>query len=202
MLADERARRGERIVLADQAHGVGIAALVYQRDVAGDVHARRAQRHARHRLLQRGQTLAVADVFFIVVAEAAHALEHHVRGGKADGAVRRIGDDARRALDQIDRLQRRLAVEHALQHRAQLAEADAARHALAARLRMAQPQKRQRHVHRTESRRAGDDPALQILIQVLDCRLCNALGCDTQSAQTASLPIWFINDSSVIDIIA
>lgn len=41
MLADETADTGERVVLADEPHGVGIALLADESDVARHVHIRR-----------------------------------------------------------------------------------------------------------------------------------------------------------------
>ena len=48
MLADEAAHDGHRVVLADQADGVGEAPRLDERDVAGDVDVRRAAGDARH----------------------------------------------------------------------------------------------------------------------------------------------------------
>ena len=43
VLAHQGAGHGEGVVLADQAHGVGIPAFAHQRHIAGDIHTGRAQ---------------------------------------------------------------------------------------------------------------------------------------------------------------
>lgn len=68
MLADETADTGERVVLADEPHGVGIALLADESDVARHVHIRRAAGHARHGVERRGAD-PVFDVGQIIVPE-------------------------------------------------------------------------------------------------------------------------------------
>ncbi len=59
MLADIAADGRERIVLADEAHGVVIAARAHKRDITRDIDASRAERHARHRMVQAEQAAAM-----------------------------------------------------------------------------------------------------------------------------------------------
>ena len=86
MLADETADTGERVVLADEPHGVGIALLADESDVARHVHIRRAASHARHGVERRGAD-PVFDVGHIIVPEGLQPVEHEARGLKSDGAV-------------------------------------------------------------------------------------------------------------------
>ena len=73
MLADIGAGRGERIVLADELHGVGVAAILDQYQIAGNIHVRRAQGHAGYRVLHTTEAAMAQNVLFIVVAEALDA---------------------------------------------------------------------------------------------------------------------------------
>ena len=93
MLADVGAGGGERIVLADKPHRVGAAPLVHQRDVAGNIHAGRTQRHTGDRILQRPQAAVVEDVLLIIVPEALQPHQHQLGGVDADGTVRCVHDD-------------------------------------------------------------------------------------------------------------
>ena len=168
MLADVRAGRGEWIILADQAHGVGVAAVLDEHEVARDIHARGAQCHAGNGLAHAAKAAVAQDVLFIVVAEALHAVKHQARRIAANGAVGAVDDHARHALDDRDGLHRGFALEHLLHQLRELAEADTAGNALAARLRMAEVQKALGQVHRTQSRRACGDTPLHIAVQPVD----------------------------------
>ena len=75
---------------------------------------------------------------------------------------------------------------------AQLAKSNAAGHAFAARLRVAQLQKCQRHIDRTQARRTGRDPAFHVLVKVVNDRLGLAGGFDIQSAQGWLTPSVFL----------
>ena len=168
MLADVRAGGGEGVILPDEPHSVRVAAILHQHGVARNVHARRAQRHAGDRILHPAEAAVAQNVFFIVVAEALDAVEHQPRRVAPDGAVRAVDDHARRALDERDGLHRRLAVEHALHQIGELTEADAAGHALAAGLRVAEVQKVHRKIHRAQPRRAGGNAPLHVAVQSVD----------------------------------
>ena len=149
MLADIGAGGGEGVVLADQAHGVGAASLAHQRHVARHVHAGGAQRHAGHGQLQTGQTSMVLDVLLVVVPEALQTVQHKPCRVPADGAVGGVHDGAGGLLDNGDGAHVGGAVQHRVDELAQLPQTDAAGHALAAGLGVAQLQKRQRHIHGT-----------------------------------------------------
>ena len=95
MLADVRAGRGEGVVLADEAHGVGVAAVLDQHEVARNIHARGAQRHAGNGLAHAAEAAVAQNMLFVVVAEALHAVEHQARRIAADGAVGAVDDHAR-----------------------------------------------------------------------------------------------------------
>lgn len=75
--------------------------------------------------------------------------------------------------------------------RGKLAESNAAGHAFAARLRVAQLQKCQRHIDRTQARGAGRDPAFHVLVEAVDDRLGLACGFDTILLKAGSLLLLF-----------
>ena len=168
MLADEGAGRRERVVLADEAHGIGAAALAHQRDIARNIDARGTQRHAGHRLIDMIGAVARRHMGDVLVAEALEPPQHHRGGLPADGAVGGILDVARQTLDLGKRLHRAATLEHIGQVGFQLAQSDAAGNALAAGLRMAQAQEVERQIDRTQAGRAGHDAALQVLVQPFD----------------------------------
>ena len=167
MLADEGAGGGEGVILADQAHCVGIAALGHQGDIAGDIHPGGAEGHAGHRLVQAACAAAVADMLLVILPVTPDAFEHHIGGFIADGAVSGGDDDAGGFLDEVNGIHGGLAGENLLQHNLQLAEAHAAGDAFAAGLGVAQLEEGGGHIHWAQSRRAGDDTAFQILVEAL-----------------------------------
>ena len=63
-------------------------------------------------------------------------------------------------------------VQHLPDHVGKLAQSDAAGHALAAGLGLAQVQEIQRHIHRAQARRAGGDPPFHVPVQLLHHSLC------------------------------
>ncbi len=201
MLADIRAGRGEGIVLADQAHGVGIAAVLDQHQIARDIHARGAQRHAGHRLAHPTKAAVTQDMFFIIVAKARKPVEHQPRRVAPNGAVGAVDDHARHALDHRNGLHRRLALKHLLHQCGKLSQPDAAGHALSAGLRMAQIQKALGKVYRAQPRRAGGDTPLHIAVQPVDHGLCAGWRHDIKSRQDRSSLRSLQYAVSVIDII-
>ena len=136
MLTDIGTRRGEGVVLPDEAHCVGIALLADQGDITGDVDPRRAQRHAGYRVFQPTQAAVILDMLLIILPEALEPHQDQARGLGADGTVRRINDDLGRIFNELQGVFRGVAVQHALQHGRQLPQADPARDAFAAGLRM------------------------------------------------------------------
>ena len=189
MLADVGAGGGQGIVLADQAHSVGVAALPHQRDVAGDIHAGGAQGHAGHGVLQAAQAAVMENVLLIVIPEALEPHQHQLRGVDADGAVGGVHDGLSRLLDAVDDLDVRLTVQHFLHHFRQLAEADTAGDAFAAGLGMAQVQEVQRHVNGAQARRAGCDAPLHVAVKLVYHRLGLVRGLDVKTAHKVSLLI-------------
>ena len=157
-----------------------------QGDVAGNVHVRRAQRDAGHGLVLQAHAAAVLNVFDEVVAEAAHAFEHHTGGFLSDGAVRGEVDALGRSLDGVDGAHVGAAVQHGIEKFFQTAEADAAGHALAARLRVADVQERNGQIDRTQFGRTGLNAALHVLVQAFDGRLRLILCDDAESAHDSS----------------
>ena len=68
----------------------------------------------------------------------------------------------------------------------ELTEADAAGHALAAGLRVAEVQKVHRKIHRAQSRRAGGDAPLHVAVEIVHHRLGTAGAFYVKSAQEGS----------------
>ena len=168
MLADIAADRGERVVLADQAHRVVIPVRANQGDVAGDIHARGAEGYAGDRLVQAEQAAAMLHMREIVLAEALHALQNHARGFVTDRAVCGILDNAGGFFDQVNGFDRGGGVKYAFEKRGELAESDAARNAFAAGLCMTQAKERERHIDRTKARGACAQTTLNITVQAFD----------------------------------
>ena len=88
MLADIGAGRGERIVLADELHGVGVAAILDQYQIAGNIHVRRAQGHAGYRVLHTTEAAMAQNVLFIIVTEARQSVKNKARRITTNGTVR------------------------------------------------------------------------------------------------------------------
>ena len=86
VLADQAANRGEGVVLPDQAHCVGAAALAHQRNIAGNVHVGGAALHAGHGL-KVGGAVALTDVRQVIVLEGLQAVQHQIGCLEADGTV-------------------------------------------------------------------------------------------------------------------
>ena len=192
VLADVRAGGRHGVILADKTHRVGVPSLAHQRDIARHVHARRTERHAGHGVLKRGEAPVVLHMVHIVVPEALKAAQDQLRCVASDGAVSRGDDGPRRFFDGVDGQHGARSVEHLPHQRGKLAESNAAGHAFAARLRVAQLQKCQRHIDRTQARGAGRDPAFHVLVEAVDDRLGLACGFDIQSAQGWLTPSAFL----------
>ena len=183
VLADVSTGHGEGIVLTDQPHRIGAASLAYQGHIAGYVHTGGTQGHAGHRQLQARQTAVVQDVFLVVIPEALQPVQHQSGGVAPDGAVGGVHHGPRRFLDNGQGAHVGGAVQHGGDELAQLPQTDTAGHALAAGLGVAQLQKRQGHIHRTEARRTGGDAALHVAVEIVHHRLGAAGVLDVESAQ-------------------
>ena len=159
------------------------SAGVDQSYVTGNIHARRAQRHAGHRIFQTAQAAVVVDVLPVVVGKAADAVEHQLGGVLTDGAGGTFFNRAGGVLDDFHMSGLGPAIQHIRQQDRQLGEAYPAGHAFAAGLGMTQVQKVQRHIHRTESRRRGGDPALHVVVELLHHHLGPVRRFDVKTAQ-------------------
>ena len=184
MLTDTAAGAGEGIVLPDQADGIFVPAGADQRHVARDVHACGTLGNARHGLIQVAGAASREDMGLIVVPEAADAFEHHLRSLIADGTVCRVRNDLGGGLDEIQRLQRGVPVENVVDQKPQLPQPNAARHAFATRLGVAELQKSRCQIHRAQAWRAGNDAVFQVPVERLHHGLGTAGRIEFQSAHT------------------
>ena len=116
VLADVGAGHREGVVLADQAHRVGVPARVDQGDVAGDVHSGRTQGHAGHWVFQAAQAPVAEDVFLIVVPETLKSHQHKLSGVDADGTVGGVYNGLGSLLNAVQNPNIRLSVQHFPQH--------------------------------------------------------------------------------------
>ena len=167
MLADQAADSRERIVLADELHGVAETAGVHQGNIARDVHLRGTLVDTGNRHALQGFASAVKDVFFIVIAEALQSFEDHAGCLGTDGAVRGNINGLCRALDHVERLQRCGSLQNGVDQGLQLSQADPARNAFSAGLGVAQVQEGRRQIHGTEPRLGSLDAPFKILVQLL-----------------------------------
>ena len=167
MLAHQAADERQRVVLADDLDGVGVAAGLDQRDVTGNVDVRRAARDARDAGLAVKAAGVLADVMLKVVTEAADGRECHGAGLVADGAVARKVDGAGGALNQIECGLVGAALEHIGEQVAQRAQAHAAGCTLAAALRRAQVDECRRKLNGTRSERTHRQTASERIVQVV-----------------------------------
>lgn len=182
MLTDECTGTRERIVLTNETHCVGVALFVDERDIARNIHACRTQRDTGHRLGQSGDAAMVNHVLDIVFPEALHAAQYHLSRLGADGAIGRIGNDARGLFDQVDGFEICLTAEYRLDQSGQLTQTDTAGRALTTGLRAAQTQERERHVDWAQSRRAGGNAAFYVTVETFHHCLCAAGRLDVHSA--------------------
>ena len=133
----------------------------------------------RTELGQTAGAAVVGDVLDIVVAEALDAAQNHVGGFVADGTVCGVRDGFRRLFNAVDGFQCCTLAEDIVHQACELSETDAAGGTFAAGLCMAQLQEAEGNVNGTQSRGAGGDTPLQILVQALDNGLCLIRGFQT-----------------------
>ena len=167
MLAHQAADERQRIVLADDLDGVGIAAGLDQRNVPGNVDVRRAARNARDAGLAVKAAGALADVMLKIVAEAANGRECHGASFVADGAIARKIDGAGGALNQVERGLIGAPFEHIGEQVAQRAQAHAAGRALAAALGGAQIDERCRKLNGARGERTHRQTTSERIVQVV-----------------------------------
>ena len=174
MLAHERARRGERVVLANHADRPGVIARARKRDVGRHVHVRRAQRFARHRLCDAFATFSLLDVAFELFLKRIEARKEHFGRMPADSTVGGVAHDRGLGANLVERIGLGVEREHLFEQRLDMGYALAARHALAARLASARTQQVELHRHGAHAGRRGLHPAL-VLVQKR-CELGVVLG--------------------------
>ena len=167
MLAHQAADERQRVVLADDLDGIGIAAGLDQRDVPGNVDMRRAARDARDASLAVKAAGVLANVVLKIVAEATDSRERHGAGLVADGAVARKIDGAGSALNQVERGLVGAALEHIGEQIAQRAQAHAAGRAFAAALGGAQVDERCRKLNGTRGERTHRQTTSERIVQVV-----------------------------------
>ena len=153
MLADHGAGRGEGVVLPDQPHRIGIASLLHQRHIPGNVHASRTVGHTGDGLGHVGGAAMVLHVGLEVLLAALQHPEDHAGSLHPEGAVRGVLDGGGCILNFSQRFHVPASGEHVLDHVVDLLQSDAAWHAFSAGLRPAHLQKRRRQIHRTDARR-------------------------------------------------
>ena len=164
MLARERARRGERVVLANHTDCPGVVTRARKRDVGRHVHVCRAQRFARHRLRNAFAAFPLLDVAFELFAKRIETSEEHFGCMPADGAVGGVAHDYGLGADFLERIELGVEREHLFEQHLDMGYALAARHALAARLASARTQQVELHRHGAHARRRSLHPAL-VLVQ-------------------------------------
>ena len=167
MLAHQAADERQRIVLADDLDGIGIAAGLDERNVPGNVDVRRTARDTRNAGLTIKAAGVLANVMFKIVAEAANGRECHGASFVADGAVARKVDGAGRALNQVERGLIGAPFEHIGKQVAQRAQAHATGRALAAALGGAQVDERCRKLNGTRGERTHRQTTSERIVQVV-----------------------------------
>ena len=140
MLAHERARRGERIVLANHADRPSVIARARKRDVCRHVHVCRAQRFARHRLRDTFAAFPLLDVAFELFFKRVEARKEHFGRMPADGTVGGVAHDRGLGADLVEHIGLDVERENLFEQCLDMGYPLAARHAFAARLASARTQ--------------------------------------------------------------
>ena len=188
VLAHEAANAGQRVILANELHGVGVSAGLDKRDVARDINVSGATRDARNLLGTLESTAVIPDMVLEVVAEPADGHKGHLARLIADGAIARVVNRLGGPLDELERLVGRVPLEHILQKVVERSQADAARGALAAALRRAHSHKSRRELDRARSKRAHRQSTTQGVVQVVHYRLGVAALHNVKPCHTVSSP--------------
>ena len=180
VLADEAAGKREGVVLADEAHGIVVAAGVDQGDVAGNVHVGGACCATGHSVTCAGRAATGRGMRDEVVTKAAHGPQHHGAGLVADGAVGAQVGATCGALEHVDVALACASVEDGLHEVAHLGKPHAAGDALAAGLRGGQADERVRELDGAGAHRSGLRPACDRVAHVLHdgMRCCRAFDFD------------------------
>ena len=125
MLAHERACARERIVIADDAHGVGGAAFAQARDVTGNVHMARAFLDARNSR-ERLRAHAVGQMAFGVFLDEVGKRQAHAASLEANRAIGRLVQRVAHHDDLLDDPLDMFAPKNRLEAVGQARQADAA----------------------------------------------------------------------------
>ena len=150
MLTDQGTGGGERIVLADQLHGICITPFLHQCYVTGDIHTCGAQRHTGNRLGNMAGTFsAMFNVVDIILTEAFQSGQYHMGRLVTDGTVSGVHNVGSGIPDQIQCLQGGFACQYILHQVLQLPQSHTAGHTFTTGLGMTHFQKRKLQVHRT-----------------------------------------------------
>ena len=181
MLADETADAREGVVLADETHGIGVALLADERDIARHVHIRRAAGHTRHGVERRG-AYAVFDMGEVIVPEGLQPVEHEARGLKPDGAVGTVINGGGAAAHGAEVVRRAAAVEDLFKKRVQPVQPHAAGNAFSTALRKAQLHERGGQIDRTAPERRRSAAASERGIQLVHLFLRGGLLIDDQGS--------------------
>ena len=169
------------VILADEPHGIGIALLADESDVARHVHIRRAAGHARHGVERRGAD-PVFDVGHIIVPEGLQPVEHEARGLKPDGAVGAVVNGGGAAAHGAEIVRSSAAIEDLLQKRVQPVQPHTAGNAFSAALRKTQLHERGSQIDRTAPKRRRSAAASERGIQLVHLFLRGGLLIDDQGS--------------------
>ena len=141
MFADEGACGGEGIVLTDKRYGIRVPFLSHQRNITWNIHPRRTECHAGHRLGDGIRAFSVLNMIDKVISAALESCQHHMGGFKADGAVCGIRNVVGGFFDKRQGVHGCGAVQNLFQQILKLSQAYTAGYTLTAGLRMAQLEK-------------------------------------------------------------
>ncbi|ERI04798.1 hypothetical protein HMPREF9069_01277 [Atopobium sp. oral taxon 810 str. F0209] len=167
MLADEAANEGQWVVLADEAHGVGVATSLDQGNVARDVDACWAARHTGDTLALDKAAGLVSNVVLKVIAEAANGCERHLASLVPDGAIARQIDSAGSSLDELERMLVSPTGKDVLHELLEDTKTDTTGSALAAALDSAHADKGRSKLHRTWCKRTHSESLAYRLMETI-----------------------------------
>ena len=181
VLAYVCAGAGEGVVFADELNGIVETPGLDQCDVSGDVDVCGASLNAGNGMVGRAHATAFG-MQLVVVAEGAHAGKGHFSCLGANGAVGRDAHVFSKGFDAGKVGLGCRSVEHAVEQRLDLRQADAAGDALAARLRAAQGNEAARHIDGAGTLRMRNKTTGHILAHAAHGLLRFARGTDFQWA--------------------
>ena len=170
VLADKRARRRERIILADKANGIGISLLRDKGDVSGNVDMSRAALYAGH-AFKIGGAAAVLYMRNIVIFERREVVEDEFRRLKTDGAVGGIVNCKSSVLYKLKVALASLSLKDFIHKRSKLMKSHPARNAFSAALRKAELYECAGKLHRAVSYWRSRHSAFHIGINSLEGEL-------------------------------